>query len=159
MIQGERKSAWSFINFWPGRGNQFPFVLRLSCVAVKIPRKLRQIKPSLPIILIGPTFVLGGDSAKLLIVAAWQLLNQLGSEILLRFPLVLGRGKAEVDCPDIWHSPIHMWQLPESLLQIIYFLSNLLTQASKHCPNNCCLTLVNSPFRQLSISSCVCIFI
>jgi hypothetical protein len=48
--------------------------------------------------------------------ATWQLLNQLGSEILLRFPFVLGRRKAGFHCPDIWHSPISVWQLPESLL-------------------------------------------
>jgi hypothetical protein len=53
-------------------------------------------------------------------IAAWQLLNQLGSEILLRFPFVLGRREAEFDCPDIWHSPILMWQLPESLLNLLY---------------------------------------
>jgi hypothetical protein len=58
----------------------------------------------------------GRDSLKLLNVAAWQLLNQLGSEILLRFPLVLGRHGSGFDCPDIWHSPISVWQLPESLL-------------------------------------------
>jgi hypothetical protein len=52
----------------------------------------------------------------LLNVAARQLLNQLGSEILLRCPFVLGGRKAEFDCPDIWHSPISVWQLPESLL-------------------------------------------
>jgi hypothetical protein len=57
-----------------------------------------------------------GDSPKLLNVAAWQLLNQLGSEILLQFPFVLGRRKAGFDCPNIWHSPISVWQLPESLL-------------------------------------------
>jgi hypothetical protein len=56
------------------------------------------------------------DSQKLLIVAAWQLLNQLGSEILLLFPFVLGRRKAGFDCPNIWHLPISEWQLPESLL-------------------------------------------
>jgi hypothetical protein len=48
-------------------------------------------------------------------VAASQLLNQLGSEILLQFLFVLGRCKAGFDCPDIWHSPIPVWQLPESL--------------------------------------------
>jgi hypothetical protein len=53
------------------------------------------------------------DSPKLLNVAAWQ---KLGSKILLRFPLVLGRREAGFDCPDIWHSPIPEWQLPESLL-------------------------------------------
>jgi hypothetical protein len=56
----------------------------------------------------------GEDSPKLLNVAAWQLLTQLGSEILLQ--LVLGRRKARLGCPDIWHSPIPVWQLPESLL-------------------------------------------
>jgi hypothetical protein len=58
----------------------------------------------------------GGDSQKLLNVAAWQLLNQLGSEILLRFLFVLGRCEAGFDCPNIWHLPISVWQLPESLL-------------------------------------------
>jgi hypothetical protein len=29
---------------------------------------------------------------------------------------VLGRRKAGLDCPNIGHSPISMWQLPESLL-------------------------------------------
>jgi hypothetical protein len=48
-------------------------------------------------------------------VAASQLLNQLGSEILLQFPFVLGRRKAGFDCPDTWHSPIPVWQLPDSL--------------------------------------------
>jgi hypothetical protein len=52
----------------------------------------------------------------LLNVAAWQLLNQFGSKILLRFLFVQGRRKAEFDCPDIWHSPTYVWQLPESLL-------------------------------------------
>jgi hypothetical protein len=47
-----------------------------------------------------------GDSPKLLNVAAWQLLNQLGSKILLRFLFVLGRRQAGFDCPYIWHSPI-----------------------------------------------------
>jgi hypothetical protein len=51
----------------------------------------------------------------LLIVAAWQLLNQLGSDILLRFLFVLGRREAGIDCPDIWHSLISVWQLRESL--------------------------------------------
>jgi hypothetical protein len=55
------------------------------------------------------------DSPKLLNVAA-QLPNQLGSEILLQFFYVLGSGKAGFDCPNIWHSPILVWQLPESLL-------------------------------------------
>jgi hypothetical protein len=55
---------------------------------------------------------LRGDSPKLLNVAAWQS----GSEILLRFPFVLGRCKAGFDCPNIWPSPIPVWQLPESLL-------------------------------------------
>jgi hypothetical protein len=59
---------------------------------------------------------LGGESPKLLSVAAWQLLNQLVSEILLRFPFVMGRHKAGLYCPNIWHSPIPVWQLPESLL-------------------------------------------
>jgi hypothetical protein len=52
----------------------------------------------------------------LLNVAAWQLLNQLGSEILLQIPFVLGRCETGFDNPDIWHSPIPVWQLPESLL-------------------------------------------
>jgi hypothetical protein len=56
------------------------------------------------------------DSPKWLNVAAWQLLNQLGSKILLRFPFVMGRREAGFDCPDIWQSPISVWQLPESLL-------------------------------------------
>jgi hypothetical protein len=54
----------------------------------------------------------GRDSPELLNVAAWQLLNQLGSEILLRFPFVQGRRKAGFNCPDIWHSPM----LAENLL-------------------------------------------
>jgi hypothetical protein len=45
------------------------------------------------------------DSLKLLNVAAWQLLKQLGSKILFRFPLVLGRREAGFCCPDIWHLP------------------------------------------------------
>jgi hypothetical protein len=49
-------------------------------------------------------------------VAAWQLLNQLGSQILLRFPFVLGWCKAGFDCPNILHSSISVWQLAESLL-------------------------------------------
>jgi hypothetical protein len=52
----------------------------------------------------------GRDSPKLLNVAAWQLHNQLGSEILLRFPFVVGSRGAGFDCPDIWHSPIPVWQ-------------------------------------------------
>jgi hypothetical protein len=58
----------------------------------------------------------GGDSPNLLNIAAWQLLNQLGSEILLSFSFVMSRCKAGFDCPNIWHSPIPAWQLPESLL-------------------------------------------
>jgi hypothetical protein len=53
------------------------------------------------------------DSPKLINVAVWQLLNQLGSKILHRFLFVMGRRKAGFDCPDIWHSPIPVWQLPE----------------------------------------------
>jgi hypothetical protein len=60
---------------------------------------------------------LGRDSLKLLDLAAWQLLNQLSSEILFQFPFVLGRHEAGFDCPDIWHSPIPVWQLPESPLK------------------------------------------
>jgi hypothetical protein len=41
------------------------------------------------------------DSPKLLNAAAWQLLNQLGSKILLNVPFVLRRHEAEFDCPDI----------------------------------------------------------
>jgi hypothetical protein len=44
------------------------------------------------------------------------IVNQFGSEILLRFPFVLGRREAGFDCPDIWHSLISVWQLPKSLL-------------------------------------------
>jgi hypothetical protein len=51
----------------------------------------------------------------LLNVAVWKLLNQLVSKILLRFPFVIGRRNAGFDCPDIWHSPIPVWQLPEIL--------------------------------------------
>jgi hypothetical protein len=40
----------------------------------------------------------GRDSAKMLNVAAWPLLNF--SEILLRFPFVLGRRNAGFDCPQ-----------------------------------------------------------
>jgi hypothetical protein len=58
----------------------------------------------------------GKGFTKLLNVVAWQLLKQLGSKVLLRFPFVLGRHKAGFDCPNIWHSPIFVWQLPESLL-------------------------------------------
>jgi hypothetical protein len=58
----------------------------------------------------------GWDSPKLLNVAAWQLLNQLGSKILLQFHFVMCRREAGFICPDIWHSPIPVWQLPESLL-------------------------------------------
>jgi hypothetical protein len=49
-----------------------------------------------------------GDSPK--------LLNQFGSEILLRFPFVMGWREAGFDCPNICHLPIPVWQLPESLL-------------------------------------------
>jgi hypothetical protein len=63
-----------------------------------------------------------GDSPKLLNFAAWQLLNQLGSEILLLFPFELGRREAGFDLPDIWHLPIPVWQLRESMLT-----ENLLT--------------------------------
>jgi hypothetical protein len=52
----------------------------------------------------------------LLSIPACQLLNQLGSEILLKIPFVLGRRKARFDGPDIWHLPFPVWQLPESLL-------------------------------------------
>jgi hypothetical protein len=58
----------------------------------------------------------GGDSPKLLDFAALQLLNQLGSKILLQFPFVLGWREAGFDCPDIWLTSISVWQLPESLL-------------------------------------------
>jgi hypothetical protein len=57
-----------------------------------------------------------GDSPKLLDVALWQLLHQLGSKILHRFPFVIGRREAGFDCPNISYSPIFEWQLPESLL-------------------------------------------
>jgi hypothetical protein len=57
-----------------------------------------------------------GESSSLLNVAAWQLLNHLGSKILLRFRFVMVRRQAGFDYPDIWHSPIPTWQLPESLL-------------------------------------------
>jgi hypothetical protein len=46
-----------------------------------------------------------GNSPKLLNVAAWQLLNQLGRKILLRFPFVMGWRETGFDCLDIWHSP------------------------------------------------------
>jgi hypothetical protein len=59
---------------------------------------------------------IAGDSQKLPNVAAWQLLSHSGSEILLRFHFVLGRREAGFDCPDIWHSPIPLWQFPDSLL-------------------------------------------
>jgi hypothetical protein len=49
-------------------------------------------------------------------VVAWQLFNQLSSEILLLFLFLLGRRKARFDCPGIWYSPNPVWQLPESLL-------------------------------------------
>jgi hypothetical protein len=52
------------------------------------------------------------DSPKLPNVAAWQLLNQLGSKILLQFPFVLARRKEGFCCPNIWHLPIPAWQLP-----------------------------------------------
>jgi hypothetical protein len=42
-----------------------------------------------------------GDLAKFFNVAARQLLNQLSSEILLRFFFVLGRRGAGFDCPNI----------------------------------------------------------
>jgi hypothetical protein len=58
----------------------------------------------------------GDFHPKLLNVAVWQLLNQLGSKILLRFPFVIGRREAGFDCTDIWHSPIPVWQLPYILL-------------------------------------------
>jgi hypothetical protein len=77
-------------------------------------------------------------------VAAWLLLNQLGSEILLQFPYVISRREAGFDYPDIWHSPIPEWQLPEICWQIIYFICNLLTQGKKRCLNNC-LTFVFFP--------------
>jgi hypothetical protein len=60
--------------------------------------------------------MLGKDSPKLLNIAAWQLLNQLVSKILLRFTFVLSRRGAGFDRPDIWHSSIPVWQLPENLL-------------------------------------------
>jgi hypothetical protein len=69
---------------------------------------------------------LGGDSPKLLNVAEGQLLNQLGSEILLQFSFVQGRRKAGFDCPDIWHSPISVWQLPESRLAENLLLARVL---------------------------------
>jgi hypothetical protein len=58
----------------------------------------------------------GGDLPKLLNVAAWQLINQLVSEILLQFSFVLGRHKARFDCPNIWDTLLSVWQLPEGLL-------------------------------------------
>jgi hypothetical protein len=48
--------------------------------------------------------------------AAWQLINQLGSKILIRFLFVMSRREAGFDCPDIWHSLIPVRQLPECLL-------------------------------------------
>jgi hypothetical protein len=59
---------------------------------------------------------MGGIHQILPNVTAWQLHCRLSSEILLRFFFLLGRCEAGFDCPDIWHSPIPMWQLPESLL-------------------------------------------
>jgi hypothetical protein len=67
-------------------------------------------------------------------VVAWQLLNQLGSEILLRFPFVLGRREAGFDCPDIWHSPIPAWQLPESLLADNLFHKQIVDPGVKTLP-------------------------
>jgi hypothetical protein len=58
----------------------------------------------------------GMDAPKLPYAAAWQLLNQLGSKILLRFPFVLGRREVGFDCPNDWQSLISVYQLPESLL-------------------------------------------
>jgi hypothetical protein len=44
-----------------------------------------------------------------------NLLNQLGSKILLRFLFVLVKREAGFDCSSIWYSPIHVRQMPESL--------------------------------------------
>ena len=55
----------------------------------------------------------GGIHQKLLNIAVWQLLNQLGSEILPRFPFALCRRVAGFDCLEILYSPISAWQLPE----------------------------------------------
>jgi hypothetical protein len=57
---------------------------------------------------------MGRDSPKLLYVAAWQLINQFGSKILLQFPFVLVWRKKGFDSPDIWQ--ISVCQLPQSLL-------------------------------------------
>jgi hypothetical protein len=54
--------------------------------------------------------LVAGDSPKLLNIAAWQLLNQLGSEILLQISFVPSRREAGFGYPDIWHSPIIVWQ-------------------------------------------------
>jgi hypothetical protein len=84
---------------------------------------------------------LRGNLPKFRNVTAWQLLNQLGSEILLRFPFLLGRREAGFDCP------IHQslcGNCHKVCWQRINCVSSLLTQASKLCLNNC-LILGNSP--------------
>jgi hypothetical protein len=77
----------------------------------------------------------GRDSPKLQNIAAWQLINQLGNEILLRFLFVLGRREAGFDCPAIWHSPIPVWQLPKSLLAENLLHKQLVETGVKNLPN------------------------
>jgi hypothetical protein len=76
----------------------------------------------------------GGDSPKLVNVAAWQLLNQLDSEILIQFPIVLVRHEAGFDCPNICHLSIPVWQLPESLLADNLFHKQLVDTGVKTLP-------------------------
>jgi hypothetical protein len=62
------------------------------------------------------------------------LLNQLDSEILLRLPFVMGRGKAGFDCPDIWDSSILVWQLQEIMLAEIFLDKLLVDTGVKKLP-------------------------
>jgi hypothetical protein len=59
--------------------------------------QFRDAPPHRPVL--SPSASLGRDSPKLLNVAAWQLLNQLGSKILLRFPFAVGRREVGFNCP------------------------------------------------------------
>jgi hypothetical protein len=83
------------------------------------------------------------DSPKLLNVAAWQLLNQLGSDILLHSPLYWVDAGQDLTAPIFGIHQSLCGKGQKVCWQRIYFLIDLLTQASKDCLNNY-LTLVNS---------------
>jgi hypothetical protein len=66
----------------------------------------------------------------------------------------MGRREAGFDCPDIQHSPIPLWQLPESLLAYNLLQRDLLTQGSKHCLNISFTSVDFAPGCLASTDSC-----